>query len=150
MRYGHFDDAAKEYVIVTPATPLPWINYLGNEDFFSLISNTGGGYSFYKAPSCAASPATATTTCRVKNVPISNASMRRFAVISLSNLLLIGTQLWCSIPHASLLSGASALHCNTLSAYSNPYRHTEMATESPAFHVIFVVFNETFAMTACQ
>ena len=48
MRYGHFDDAAREYVIDTPATPLPWINYLGNEDFFSLISNTGGGYSFYK------------------------------------------------------------------------------------------------------
>ena len=48
MRYDHFDDAAKEYIIITPATPLPWINYLGNEDFFSLISNTGGGYSFYK------------------------------------------------------------------------------------------------------
>ncbi|MEE1295854.1 MAG: glycosyl transferase [Bifidobacterium sp.] len=48
VQYGHFDDAAKEYVIETPATPLPWINYLGNEDFFSLISNTGGGYSFYK------------------------------------------------------------------------------------------------------
>lgn len=149
MRYGHFDDAAKEYVIVTPATPLPWINYLGNEDFFCLISNTGGGSST-RTPSCAASPATATTTCRVKNVPIPNASMRLFAVISLSNLLLIGTQPWYSIPHASLLSGASALHCNTLSTYSNPYRHTEMATESPVFHVIFVVFNETFAMTACQ
>ena len=48
MRYGHFDDAAKEYMIITPATPLPWINYLGNEDFFSLISDTGGGYSLYK------------------------------------------------------------------------------------------------------
>ena len=48
MRYGHFDDAAREYVIETPATPLPWINYLGNEDFFSLISNTGGSYSFYR------------------------------------------------------------------------------------------------------
>ena len=48
MQYGHFDDAAREYVIDTPATPLPWINYLGNQDFFSLISNTGGGYSFYK------------------------------------------------------------------------------------------------------
>lgn len=48
MQFGHFDDEKREYVIETPATPLPWINYLGNEDFFSLISNTGGGYSFYK------------------------------------------------------------------------------------------------------
>lgn len=48
MKFGHFDDSKKEYVITTPATPLPWINYLGNEDFFSLISNTCGGYSFYK------------------------------------------------------------------------------------------------------
>ena len=48
MNYGHFDDAAKEYVIETPKTPLPWINYLGSRDFFSLISNTAGGYSFYK------------------------------------------------------------------------------------------------------
>ena len=48
MKYGYFDDANKEYVIETPATPLPWINYLGNENFFSLISNTGGGYSFYR------------------------------------------------------------------------------------------------------
>ncbi|MCF0198117.1 MAG: glycosyl transferase [Bacteroidaceae bacterium] len=46
--YGHFDDAAREYVITNPRTPWPWINYLGNEDFFSLISNTAGGYSFYK------------------------------------------------------------------------------------------------------
>ena len=48
MQFGHFDDAAREYVITTPKTPLPWINYLGCEDFFTLISNTGGGYSFYK------------------------------------------------------------------------------------------------------
>ena len=47
-RFGHFDDAAREYVIDTPETPQPWINYLGNEDFFSLISNTMGGYSFYR------------------------------------------------------------------------------------------------------
>lgn len=46
--YGHFDDTNREYVITDPATPFPWINYLGNEDFFSLISNTAGGYSFYK------------------------------------------------------------------------------------------------------
>ncbi len=47
-KYGHFDDDNREYVITDPQTPWPWINYLGNEDFFSLISNTAGGYSFYK------------------------------------------------------------------------------------------------------
>jgi cellobiose phosphorylase len=48
MRYGHFDDEAREYVITTPHTPYPWINYLGSEEFFSLLSHTGGGYSFYR------------------------------------------------------------------------------------------------------
>ena len=48
MKYGYFDDINREYVITDPATPLPWINYLGCRDFFSLISNTCGGYSFYK------------------------------------------------------------------------------------------------------
>ncbi len=47
MKFGHFDDAAREYVISSPQTPYPWINYLGSENFFSLISNTAGGYSFY-------------------------------------------------------------------------------------------------------
>ena len=48
MKFGHFDDQNKEYVITSPRTPLPWINYLGCENFFSLVSNTCGGYSFYK------------------------------------------------------------------------------------------------------
>jgi cellobiose phosphorylase len=48
MRYGHFDDERREYVISQPDTPLPWINYLGSEDYFGIISNTAGGYSFYK------------------------------------------------------------------------------------------------------
>ena len=48
MKFGHFDDENREYVITTPQTPYPWINYLGNEEFFSLISNTAGGYAFYK------------------------------------------------------------------------------------------------------
>lgn len=48
MKFGHFDDGKKEYVITTPQTPYPWINYLGTESFFSLISNTAGGYCFYK------------------------------------------------------------------------------------------------------
>ena len=48
MKFGHFDDEKREYVIETPRTPYPWINYLGTQGFFSLISNTAGGYSFYK------------------------------------------------------------------------------------------------------
>src|SRR5665648_748432 len=45
--YGHFDDAKKEYIITRPDTPLPWINYLGFNKYFGIISNTAGGYSFY-------------------------------------------------------------------------------------------------------
>lgn len=48
MKFGYFDDKNKEYVITTPQTPYPWINYLGKNDFFSIISNTAGGYAFYK------------------------------------------------------------------------------------------------------
>ena len=63
--YGHFDDKQREYVITDPQTPWPWINYLGNEDFFSLISNTAGGYSFFKCQwTTAAVISTSTTTER--------------------------------------------------------------------------------------
>ena len=48
MKFGYFDDSRREYVITTPQTPYPWINYLGSEAFFGLISNTSGGYTFYK------------------------------------------------------------------------------------------------------
>lgn len=48
MKFGYFDDKNREYVISTPQTPYPWINYLGNGEFFSIISNTSGGYSFYR------------------------------------------------------------------------------------------------------
>ena len=48
MQYGHFDDARREYVITTPQMPLPWINYLGSEEFFALCSNTAGGYAFFR------------------------------------------------------------------------------------------------------
>ena len=48
MKFGHFDDKAREYVIDTPRTPYPWINYLGCEKFFGIISNTAGGYCFYR------------------------------------------------------------------------------------------------------
>jgi cellobiose phosphorylase len=48
MQFGHFDDANREYVITRPDTPLPWINYLGCQAYFGIISNTAGGYSFYR------------------------------------------------------------------------------------------------------
>ena len=48
MEYGHFDDARREYVITRPDTPLPWLNYIGQDDFFGLCTNTAGGYSFWK------------------------------------------------------------------------------------------------------
>jgi cellobiose phosphorylase len=47
-RFGHFDDEAREYVISRPDTPLPWLNYLGTEEFFGIVSNTAGGYCFYR------------------------------------------------------------------------------------------------------
>jgi cellobiose phosphorylase len=47
-RFGRFDDEAREYVITRPDTPLPWINYLGSEGFFGIISNTAGGYTFFR------------------------------------------------------------------------------------------------------
>ena len=46
MKYGYFDDSQKEYVINTPKTPYPWINYLGSQRYFSIISNTGGDIAF--------------------------------------------------------------------------------------------------------
>ena len=48
MKFGYFDDPNREYVITQPDTPLPWINYLGCEAYFGIISNTAGGYSFYR------------------------------------------------------------------------------------------------------
>ena len=66
-KFGYFDDANREYVITDPKTPWPWINYLGNEDFFSLISNTAGGYSFYKDAKFRR-----ITRYRYNNVPMDN------------------------------------------------------------------------------
>ena len=65
--YGHFDDAHREYVITDPATPWPWINYLGNEEFFSLISGTAGGYSF-----CRDAKFRRITRYRYNGVPMDN------------------------------------------------------------------------------
>lgn len=67
MKYGYFDDANKEYVIQTPQTPYPWINYLGSEQFFGLISNTGGGYAFYRDARLRR-----LTRYRYNNIPVDN------------------------------------------------------------------------------
>ncbi|HEX7057733.1 MAG TPA: glycosyl hydrolase family 65 protein [Bacilli bacterium] len=67
MKFGHFDDLNKEYVISTPQTPYPWINYLGSEQFFGLISNTGGGYCFYRDARLRR-----LTRYRYNNIPIDN------------------------------------------------------------------------------
>lgn len=67
MKYGYFDDDNREYVITNPQTPYPWINYLGNDDFFSLTSNTGGGYTFYKDAKFRR-----LTRYRYNNVPVDN------------------------------------------------------------------------------
>jgi cellobiose phosphorylase len=67
MKYGYFDDINKEYVITTPETPYPWINYLGSRDFFSLISNTAGGYCFYRDARLRR-----ITRYRYNNVPVDN------------------------------------------------------------------------------
>ncbi|GAK58750.1 cellobiose phosphorylase [Candidatus Vecturithrix granuli] len=67
MQYGYFDDAHKEYVITTPRTPYPWINYLGSQEFFALISNTAGGYAFYKDALLRR-----LTRYRYNNVPLDN------------------------------------------------------------------------------
>lgn len=67
MKYGYFDDLNKEYVINTPYTPYPWINYLGTEDYFQMISNTSGGYSFFKD-----ARARRITRYRYNNIPIDN------------------------------------------------------------------------------
>jgi cellobiose phosphorylase len=67
MKYGYFDDKNREYVITNPRTPWPWINYLGNEDFFSLISNLAGGYTF-----CKDAKFRRITRYRYNNVPMDN------------------------------------------------------------------------------
>ena len=67
MKYGHFDDKAREYVIDTPRTPYPWINYLGCEQFFGIISNTAGGYCFYRDARLRR-----VTRYRYNNMPVDN------------------------------------------------------------------------------
>ena len=82
MKYGFFDDKTREYAIDTPRTPYPWINYLGNEEFFSLVSHTAGGYSFYKDPLMRR-----ITRYRYNNIPLDTGS-RAFYIKE-------GEDVWC-------------------------------------------------------
>ena len=67
MKFGYFDDIQKEYVITSPRTPYPWINYLGCENFFGIISNTSGGYCFYRDARLRR-----ITRYRYNNIPLDN------------------------------------------------------------------------------
>jgi len=87
MRYGHFDDQNREYVIETPETPLPWINYLGSESYFGLISNTAGGYSFYKDARLRR-----LTRYRYNNVPLDSGG--RYIYLRDDNPLPSGPSFW--------------------------------------------------------
>ena len=83
--FGRFDDAAREYVITRPDTPLPWINYLGSEDYFGIISNTAGGYSFFRdapAPAPHALPVQQRTVRRGRALPVPPRFGQRGAVVA--------------------------------------------------------------------
>ena len=73
MKFGYFDDAAREYVITTPRTPYPWINYLGCEQFFGIISNTAGGYCFYRDARLRR-----ITRYRYNNLPVDNGAAWKY------------------------------------------------------------------------
>jgi len=75
MRFGHFDDKNREYVITTPKTPYPWINYLGTESFFGLVSHLGGGYCFYRDARLRR-----LTRYRYNNVPVDNGGRYYYVV----------------------------------------------------------------------
>ncbi|MGN0793137.1 MAG: GH36-type glycosyl hydrolase domain-containing protein [Aristaeellaceae bacterium] len=49
MQYGYFNDAAREYVITDPRTPMAWANYLGSPEYGAIVTQNAGGYSFVKS-----------------------------------------------------------------------------------------------------
>src|SRR5690606_2165903 len=87
MRYGNFNDTQREYIITQPDTPLPWINYLGSEGYFGLISNTAGGYSFYQDARLRR-----LTRYRYNNAPLDSGG--RYIYLRDENPLLSGPVYW--------------------------------------------------------
>ena len=85
MRSGYFDDQAREYVILRPDTPLPWINYLGSEDYFGIISNTAGGYAFYRDARLRR-----ITRYRYNNAPADRGARAKYVTSVCSGSLILG------------------------------------------------------------
>lgn len=48
--YFYFNDTEKEVCFKRYDTPSPWINYLSNGTFHTMLSQAGGGLAFYKSP----------------------------------------------------------------------------------------------------
>ena len=49
-KYGRFSEDGREFIITRPDTPAPWVNYISNSKYTGLVTNAGGGYSFYVCP----------------------------------------------------------------------------------------------------
>ncbi|MDR2896675.1 MAG: hypothetical protein LBV30_08535 [Propionibacteriaceae bacterium] len=120
MQYGHFDDDAYEYVITDPNTPLPWINYLGQEDFFSLLSHRGGGYSFFRDAKMRR-----LTRFRYQSIPVDNDG--HFFFID------DGQSVWCPTG-APITTGLDAWQCRHGLGYSRFHsRHGDIEAEITYF-----------------
>ena len=115
MNFGHFDDVNKEYVITTPDTPLPWINYLGSQDFFTLISNTCGGYSFYKDAKLLR-----ITRYRYNNIPVDSNGKYYYINCLLYTSFIIGRIILLKVFHSfepSILAASIISRESVLSIY---------------------------------
>ena len=77
MRFGYFDDSAREYVITTPKTPYPWINYLGTRELLRPgLAHGRAATASTATRACGASRATATTTSRTSRAGATSTSRR--------------------------------------------------------------------------
>ncbi|HEY8945475.1 MAG TPA: glycosyl transferase [Polyangiaceae bacterium] len=126
MRFGHFDDQNREYVITTPKTPYPWINYLGTESFFGLVSHQGGGYCFYRDARLRR-----LTRYRYNNVPVDTGG-RYFYVVD-------GTEYW-SPTFAPTKKDLDRFECRHGLGYT---RITGVRDEIEAEALYFVPLGET-------
>ena len=129
MRYGYFDDHNREYVITQPDTPLPWINYLGSQDFFGIISNTAGGYCFYKDARLRR-----LTRYRYNNVPLDLGG--RYIYLRDDNTGSFWSPTWQ--PTRSSLEGYSCRHGLGYTRIESTY------TDIHASLTYFVPLNQTF------